>query len=151
MALLTELHRRDLKLLTALDLNALVEFATMAHGCIQKNALASAKGLSKAASRLGVTPESVDLAIKGLCFLFLRAAALNLQETDFLRVCVGEAGLASQSAEQLAKFYASSFTELVAKLQPPLSSEGVDAPGHEAMPCFRGLEWRLQLQVASRR
>lgn len=102
---------------------------------------ASAKpaALKRVAGRLGVDPEVVEAAVAAASRVMLEAARLKLGERDFV-ASLREADLPAATAEALWQAYDGSRVELE------------DAAGRStsAIPRLQGLEWRLEVEFASR-
>ena len=93
----------------------------------------------KVASRLGVDEAQVEGAISSTARVFLEASRLRQSEGDFV-ASLREAGLSIEACSALWSAYDDSRVEL----------EDAGARTASALPLLQGLEWRLEVEVASR-
>jgi hypothetical protein len=93
----------------------------------------------KVASRLGVDEGQVEGAIASTAKVFLEASRLRQSESDFV-ASLRETGLSMEVCHALWSAYNDSRVEL----------EDAGARTASALPLLQGLEWRLEVEVASR-
>uniref|UniRef100_A0A0D6RAB5 COMM domain-containing protein n=1 Tax=Araucaria cunninghamii TaxID=56994 RepID=A0A0D6RAB5_ARACU len=114
------------------------EFAKIAVNIIFKGDVA-ARGYAKAANALQVTVDAVDQGVKMLCNIFIRGAQSNfssVQLTDYLK----ELGFHNETGESLVGYFTEQFNEIRRLVAVPKLN----------VPSYRKLEWRLDVQLASR-
>lgn len=95
--------------------------------------------LRRVASALGVDVEAVEAAVAATARVMIESARLKLQERDFI-ASVREAGLGAATASALHAAYDAARMEL----------EDASSRSSSALPTLQGLEWRLEVEVASR-
>ncbi|KAA0154378.1 hypothetical protein FNF27_05863 [Cafeteria roenbergensis] len=127
----------DLAFLGTVPAETAAEFG----GAAARFLAASAKpaALKRVAGRLGVDPEVVEAAVAAASRVMLEAARLKLGERDFV-ASLREADLPAATAEALWQAYDGSRVEL----------EDAASRSTSAIPRLQGLEWRLEVEFASR-
>ncbi|CAM6083626.1 unnamed protein product [Calypogeia fissa] len=125
-------------LLSTIPASLVHEFAKVAVAAILKGEMVT-KGFAKAARHLQTTVEAVAQAVAVISNLYSRAARGNLshqQLVDFLSI--------QGFGENLRLALADSFVEHVSEMREVISVMILQSP------TYQGLDWRLDLQVASR-
>jgi hypothetical protein len=95
--------------------------------------------LRRVASSLGVEAEAVEAAVAATARVMIESARLKLHERDFV-ASVREAGLGAATAAALHDAFEGARMEL----------EDASSRSSSALPTLQGLEWRLEVEVASR-
>ncbi|BBM97887.1 COMM domain containing 2 [Marchantia polymorpha subsp. ruderalis] len=125
-------------LLSAVPPAVVHEFAKVAVTGLLKGETSS-KGFTKAAKQLQTTVEAVSQAVSAVSNIYSRASRANLsyqQLVDFLAI--------QGYAEALRLALADYFIERVGEIREYVSLAVLQ------MPTYRSLDWRLDLQIASR-
>ena len=91
----------------------------------------------KAAKGLGVDPDAVAAAVRALCYLMVSAAHASRPAEDLLQGLALE--LPEETSAAIISFYQAEAPEMEMELRTGL-----------ALPEYRGLEWRLQVELGGR-
>jgi len=130
--------KNDLKLLTSLEDGVLLEFCRCALELLRKGASAT-KGFSGAAKKLGVSVSDIQQMCSALCHTLVEAAREEASE-GALGEFFHELGFRAAPRQALLQFYLEHAAEI--------RSVGVEVPLD--YPTYKALDWRLDIQVASR-
>eukprot|EP00249_Psilotum_nudum_P013145 c24178_g1_i1 orf=371-1015(+) len=114
------------------------EFAKIAGGIILQGNIVG-KGYANAANKLQVSVEAVEHGVLMICDIFIRAARSNLSTQQILNL-LEDFGFEEAQREVLATH----FTGIAKDVRD------VSAISTLNVPCYQKLEWRLDVQVASR-
>jgi len=136
----SEQHKADLAILSSQPVSVVSQFCKLTLEFIRKGSYAQdKKKLASAAKQLGLPLKSVESALQALCFLFLEASKLNLREKDFAHSLV-PLEYPQEHNDCLKNDWLASKDEIRQLLLDTL----VD------LPHFVELDWRLDIQLASR-
>lgn len=130
-------HKKHLQFLTGFDPNVFAEFCRIAVEFILKGS--NLKIYQNAAQKLGEDPEVIQHAVQGLMFLFIESTKLMLNDLDF-QDSVLALGFSGQLQQELLRHY----KENMKDIRSVLSDLDCD------LPHYHGLEWRCDVQLASR-
>jgi len=130
-------HKEHLSYLLTVPANVLHEFSRISIEFLKKGI--SIKVYNNAAKKLGVEVEVVRKGVEGLMYFFIESAKKMLTEMDFLDSTL-TLGFNEEQQKELLSFYKENQADLrqVLRLFSP------------AFPGYRNLEWRLDINVASR-
>eukprot|EP00240_Pyramimonas_obovata_P014031 CAMPEP_0118924048 /NCGR_PEP_ID=MMETSP1169-20130426/2357_1 /TAXON_ID=36882 /ORGANISM="Pyramimonas obovata, Strain CCMP722" /LENGTH=202 /DNA_ID=CAMNT_0006865129 /DNA_START=298 /DNA_END=903 /DNA_ORIENTATION=+ len=130
--------KNDVDILTKLDENVVAEFAKTSLDILRKGTQ-NIKGFAKAAKKLGVTTEDIHKMCTALCHIMLEAARSEPSEAA-LGEYLHDLGFRDSARQVLIQFCTENFTEIrELGVKPSLW-----------YPQYKQLEWRLDVQVASR-
>ncbi|GFR57714.1 COMM domain-containing protein 2-like [Elysia marginata] len=130
-------HKEHLSFLVDLDPEVLNEFGLISMNFIRKGT--NPKVFQGAAQKLGVPVETVQNGVEGLMFLLTESCKYMLSEIDF-QDSVMTLGFGEETRATLLGLYTENQREVRSILQE-MSME---------LPHYRDLEWRFDMQLASR-
>ena len=125
----------DLGLVASLAADQLGAFCNVARDLLR--APEDKSTFRKAARQLAVDADAVEAAVRALCYLMVSAAIAGRPADDLLQGVALD--LPTESAEVLVNFYKESAPAIEQELRCGL-----------ALPHYRGLDWRLQVQLGGR-
>jgi len=137
LLILEDEHKEHLEYLNKSPFEVVREFCRISTEFLLKGT--NVKIYQSAAQKLGVEASVVQSAIEGLMHLFLEASKLLLSEIDF-QDSVKALGFADDLQTELLGHYVRNRTE-IRRLQMEMSA---------SLPHYHDLEWRLDVQLASR-
>ncbi|XP_006823291.1 COMM domain-containing protein 2-like [Saccoglossus kowalevskii] len=137
LLLLEDEHKEHLEFLTSVDLEVVKEFCRIAMEFIRKGP--NLKVYHTAAQKLDVNAEAVQHVVEGLMYLLTECAKLMISEIDF-QDSIMTLGFQEDLKQQLVQFYLENRKEIRAIL----CKMSMD------LPHYHNLEWRLDVQLASR-
>lgn len=114
------------------------EFAKITVNIILKGDVA-ARGYTKAAKALQVTVDAVDQGVKMLYDIFIIGSQSNFSPAEMIKY-LQELGFHSETGECLAAYFTEQLHEIRRLVAVPRLN----------VPSYRKLEWRLDVQLASR-
>ncbi|KAG1714225.1 COMM domain-containing protein 2 [Nymphon striatum] len=132
-----ERHKEHLQFIAELEVEVVQEFCRISINSIRSGF--NNKIYNVAAQKLGVDAKMVQNGIKSLIYLFSESARLLLTEIDF-HDSILTLGMKEGIIEVLLKFYKDNVDELRTIL----------AGMQLLLPQYNNLEWRLDVQLASR-
>jgi len=136
----SEQHKTDLALLSSQPVAVVNEFCKITLDFIRKGSSAQdKKKLAAAAKKLGIPQKSVESVISALCFLFIEACKLNLREKDFR-----DSLIPLEYPEEHNNCLKTEWLANKDEIRQLLLDMLVD------LPHFVDLDWRLDIQLASR-
>lgn len=130
-------HKSHLQFLVDVSPEVLTEFCRISIQFLQKGS--NAKVYQTAAQKLGVDPEAVKNGVQGLMYLLSESSKLMLNEVDFAD-SIMTLGFSEDLRNQLTTLYLENQQE-IRKTLTEMSME---------LPQYHNLEWRFDIQVASR-
>ncbi|XP_059140382.1 COMM domain-containing protein 2-like [Physella acuta] len=130
-------HKEHLSFLTDLDIEVLKEFGRISLNFIRKGA--NPKIFQGAAQKLGVPVETVQHGVEGLIYLLTESAKHMLSEIDF-QDSIMTLGFGEEIKAALLSLYLENYKEI----REILDEMSLDV-AH-----YRNLEWRFDVQLASR-
>lgn len=130
-------HKEHLSFLVDLDPEVLNEFGRISMNFIRKGT--NPKVFQGAAQKLGVSVETVQHGVEGLMFLLTESCKYMLSEIDF-QDSIMTLGFNEETRATLLSVYLENQKEVRNILQE-MSME---------LPHYRDLEWRFDMQLASR-
>jgi hypothetical protein len=130
-------HKEHLSFLSTVNVEVVTEFCRLAIDFL-KNGV-TAKVYQSASQKLGVDLETVQHGVEGLMYLMTECAKLMVSEVDF-QDSVMVLGFPEELNTELLKLYLENRKEIRAILGE-LSMD---------LPHYHNLEWRLDVQLASR-
>ena len=132
----------DLVFVLSQETDVLHQFAEIAlqFGKGDRSGAASFPGV---AEELGVESEAVEGGVAALSYIFVQSARLSLSTDDFERALREEAGFTEEDALEIMR---SLFNDNREALRNVLVAADASLP----IPRYHNLEWRLEVQVASR-
>lgn len=137
LLVLSEEHKEHLGFLSEVDAPVVGEFGRIAVEFLKKGS--NPKIFEGAARKLNVSSESVQHGVEGLMYLLTESSKLMISEVDF-QDSVLVLGFSEELNELLLQLYLENRKEIrqiLSKLAPSL-------------PHYHNLEWRLDVQLASR-
>lgn len=137
LLVLSEEHKEHLGFLSEVDASVVGEFGRIAVEFLKKGS--NTKIFEGAARKLNVSSESVQHGVEGLMYLLTESSKLMISEVDF-QDSVLVLGFSEELNELLLQLYLENRKEIrqiLSKLAPSL-------------PHYHNLEWRLDVQLASR-
>jgi len=132
-----EEHKQHLEYLSTISLDVVREFCRISVEFLKNGT--NAKVYQLAAQKLGVDAGTVQSAVQGLMYLLLEASKLMLGDVDFQDSLVA-LGFGAELQQELLAQYTEHRAEL-RRIQGEVSME---------LPHYSDLEWRLDVQLASR-
>jgi len=130
-------HKDHLKFLTQIDAEAVGEFCKLALEFIRSGV--NNRVYAAAAKKLSVQTESIKHAVEAIMFLLIECSKLMITEMDFHDSFL-TLGLSEEVNKALLNLYLENRTEIRRIL------DSMDIQLH----AYKNLEWRLDVQVASR-
>ncbi|XP_070539382.1 COMM domain-containing protein 2-like [Ptychodera flava] len=137
LLLLEDEHKEHLSFLTDVDVDVVKEFCKIAMEFIRKGS--NPKVYQSAAQKLEVKTEIVQNGVEGLMYLLTECAKLMISEIDF-QDSIMTLGFNEDLKQALLQFYLENRKEIY----EVLSKMSMD------LPHYHNLEWRLDIQLASR-
>lgn len=134
---LSEDHNHNLGFLTSVSTDIIKEFVRISIEFLKK--VPNPKVYNTAAKKLEVSPETVKNTVESLMHLYRESAKINLNEEDF-RSTIQSIGFNEDSQNVIVLFYSDNANEL----RKILRERTLD------LPCYHDLDWRIDIQVASR-
>ncbi|KAM4548377.1 COMM domain-containing protein 2 [Odontesthes bonariensis] len=137
LLVLTEDHKEHLSFLQKVDASVVAEFGHIALEFLRKGT--SPKIYEGAARKLSVPVEMVQCGVEGLMFLMTESSKHKISEVDFMD-SVLVLGFGEELNQTLLQLYLQHHTQIrstLSQLLPP-------------QPTYHNLEWRLDVQLASR-
>ncbi|XP_029906241.1 COMM domain-containing protein 2 [Myripristis murdjan] len=137
LLVLSEEHKEHLAFLPQVDAAVVAEFGRIALEFLRRGP--SPKVYEGAARKLGFPVETVQHGVEGLMFLMTESSKLMISEVDF-RDSVLVLGFNEELNDVLLQLYMQHRSQIrsILSLLPA------------QMPAYRNLEWRLDVQLASR-
>eukprot|EP01104_Vermistella_antarctica_P007038 TRINITY_DN17772_c0_g1_i1.p1 TRINITY_DN17772_c0_g1~~TRINITY_DN17772_c0_g1_i1.p1 ORF type:complete len:232 (+),score=36.31 TRINITY_DN17772_c0_g1_i1:82-696(+) len=135
---LDERHKKDLTFLSDVSLDVVLEFCRISVEFLKEGS--NKKLFTGAASKLGVEPAAVQAAVEGLSFLMMESSRLLTPPEDFVETVNSLNVGGDEVTQALKKFYLQSRREIRLLLE-----ERTPSFAH-----FNRLDWRLDIQLASR-
>jgi hypothetical protein len=147
---LRDLVGEDLKILNKLTAPLCTELCQVGLTFLSQGAK---KGtFKKAASALSVEEDAVAGAVMGLCEVMLEAAKLNLSQAEFIG-SIGDVSMPEENRRAVSTFYEenkSILKDRIASSGNALSKAGGTSGASQSFPEYRSLDWRFEINVASR-
>ncbi|XP_024114512.1 COMM domain-containing protein 2 [Oryzias melastigma] len=137
LLVLSEEHREHLSMLPQVDPSVVGEFGRIALEFLRRGT--SPKIYEGAARKLGVSVEAVQQGVEGLMFLLMESSKHTISEVDFVD-SVLVLGFGEELNQVLLQLYRDNQAQIRRILSQLIPSQ----------PSFHQLEWRLDVQVASR-
>ncbi|KAK2815972.1 hypothetical protein Q5P01_026439 [Channa striata] len=137
LLVLSEGHKEHLAFLTKVDTSVVAEFGRIALQFLRKGS--SPKIYEGAARKLCVPVEMVQRGVEGLMFLMTESSKHMISEVDF-QDSVLVLGFSDELNQILLQLYLQHHTQIRSILSQLPSN----------LPAFHNLEWRLDVQLASR-
>ncbi|XP_026853025.1 COMM domain-containing protein 2 [Electrophorus electricus] len=137
LLVLSDEHKEHLGFLSEVDTVVVGEFGRIAVEFLKKGS--NAKIYEGAARKLNVPTHSVQYGVEGLMYLLTESSKLMISEVDFQ-----DSVLALGFSEERNKLLLQLYLENRKEIRNILSELG------PALPCYHNLEWRLDVQLASR-
>ncbi|KAM5165310.1 COMM domain-containing protein 2 [Mantella aurantiaca] len=137
LLVLSDEHREHLRILTQVDSAVVGEFGKIAIEFLRKGS--NPKVYESAARKLEVSSSTIQQAVEGLTYLLTESAKLMVSEIDF-QDSVLVLGFSEELNTVLLQLYLDNRKEIrqiLSELEPDL-------------PHYHNLEWRLDVQLASR-
>lgn len=134
----SSLRRPQASFLLSASPPVIKEFAKIASNIIV-NGGNMGKGYTNAATKLQVTVEAVEQAVLMLCDIFTRVARLNLSAQATLSL-LEDVGFMESPRETLSEY----LLQIIGDIREVIANSSL------SVPVYRKLEWRLDVQVASR-
>ncbi|XP_062412867.1 COMM domain-containing protein 2 [Sardina pilchardus] len=137
LLVLSEEHKEHLGFLQEVDSSVVGEFGRIAVEFLRKGS--NPKIYEGAARKLNVSAETVQHGVEGLVYLLTESSKLKISELDF-QDSVLVLGFSEELNELLLQLYLDNRKEIrhiLSQLAP-------------ALPHYHNLEWRLDVQLASR-
>jgi hypothetical protein len=137
---LTDAHKADLDFMKAFPAEVTGEFARLAIEFLQTGP--NEKFFRQAAKKLKVPAETVEEGLSALGFLMLEAARVGLSTADMMveALTINELGFDDAAKGAVASHYSQNVKQL----------RDIIATTKLTTPHYKDLEWRLDVQVASR-
>jgi hypothetical protein len=130
--------KNDLKVCGTMSTDFFAQFCKIALDFLKTGA--NQKMFIGASQKLNVQPSDVEAAVASIARIFMEGAKSALTRNDLL-FSIGDLGLSSELCESMAGFYGEKKEEILVVLLKAKSS---------AIPEFASLNWRLEVEVASR-
>ncbi|CAI8019464.1 COMM domain-containing protein 2 [Geodia barretti] len=137
LLVLSEEHKVHLGFLTQVDVEVVKEFCKISLEFIRRGT--NPKLYQSAGQKLEVDPQTVQHGVEGLMYLITECSKLMVSEIDFLD-SIMVLGFSEELNQHLLKLYQENCHEVRAIL----SQMTMD------LPHYHNLEWRLDVQLASR-
>eukprot|EP00057_Strongylocentrotus_purpuratus_P030213 XP_781013.1 PREDICTED: COMM domain-containing protein 2 [Strongylocentrotus purpuratus] len=137
LLVLDDEHKEHLNFLANVDSSVLQEFCKIALEFMRKGI--AQKVYQGAAQKLNVDAETVKHGVEGLMYLLTESARLMVSELDF-QDSIAILGFSQGLCKDLLGLY----TENRAEIRSILGEMAMD------LPHYRNLEWRLDVELASR-
>lgn len=137
LVLLKDEHKEHLKFLTGVEVGVVREFCRISIEFIKNGC--NPKVYQSAAQKLEVDAETVQYAVEGLMYLLSETSKLMTNEVDF-QDSISILGFSEEIVQVLLAMY----LENRLMIRNVLSDMSMD------LPHYYDLEWRLDVQVASR-
>ncbi|GAB6028229.1 COMM domain-containing protein 2 [Chamberlinius hualienensis] len=137
LLVLDDEHKKHMQFLVDLDQNVIAEFCRISMEFIIKGA--NHKVYQSAAEKLSVDSSLVQQGVEGLMYLFAESAKLLLNETDF-QASVIALGFSESTQSEILQHY----NEKVKDIRSVLLTMPM------GLPHYSDLEWRCDVQIASR-
>ncbi|KJE97024.1 COBW domain-containing protein [Capsaspora owczarzaki ATCC 30864] len=137
LIVLTDAHKEHLSFLTTVDASVVAEFANLAVEFVRVGI--NPKLYNAAAQKLGIAPDAIRNAVEGLMYLLVESAKLMTTEIDF-HDSILTLGFSEELRQQLLQLYLDNRKEI----RLILSEMTINVPS------YHNLEWRLDVQLASR-
>lgn len=137
LLVLEDSHKEHLSFLSQVDVEVVKEFCRISMEFIRKGS--NPKVYQGAAQKLGVDAETVQHGVEGLMYLLSESSKLMLSEIDFQDSII-TLGFSEALRGSLLDMYLSHRGEI----RTVLSHMSLD------LPHYHSLEWRLDIQLASR-
>ncbi|XP_052815602.1 COMM domain-containing protein 2-like [Mya arenaria] len=132
-----EKHKKHLSFLVDIEIIVLQEFCRISLEFIKKGA--NSKIYESAAKKLGVPADTVQHGVEGLMYLLTESSKLLISEIDF-QDSIMTLGFTEETRQELLQQYVDHRREI----RSVLSEMAID------LPHYHNLEWRLDVQLASR-
>eukprot|EP00128_Syssomonas_multiformis_P011792 Colp12_sorted_trinity150504_noHs@27186 len=137
LIILSDEHKAHLQFLSSVPLEVVAEFGKIALEFIRKGG--SQKLYSSAAQKLGVPAMTIQNAVEGLIYLLTESAKLQISEVDFL-----DSVLILGFNEELNRLLYDTYVNNRKEIRNILSAMSM------ALPSYQDLDWRIDVQLASR-
>ncbi|KAL5004456.1 hypothetical protein ScPMuIL_017912 [Solemya velum] len=137
LLMLEEQHKKHLSFLTSVEIDVVREFCRISIEFIRKGA--NPKVYQGASQKLGVSVETVQNGVEGLMYLLTESSKLMVNEIDF-QDSIMTLGFSEGLRQELLELYVQSRHEV----RCILSEMAMD------LPHYHNLEWRFDVEVASR-
>ncbi|XP_065178026.1 COMM domain-containing protein 2-like [Sycon ciliatum] len=137
LLILDDEHKEHLSFLTSVEVDVVREFCKIAMGFLRKGA--NPKIYQGAAQKLSVSPETIQHGVEGLMYLLTECAKLMVNEIDF-QDSILVLGFSEELKSELLQLYLENRKE-IRRLLSDMTLQ---------LPHYHTLEWRLDVQVASR-
>lgn len=137
LLVLTEEHKEHLSFLTKVDVDVVKEFCKISMEFIKKGI--NARVYQSAAQKLDVDATTVQHGVEGLMYLLTECSKLLVSELDFQ-----DSILVLGFSEDLNKELLQLYLENCKEIRAILSKMAMD------IPHYHDLEWRFDVQLASR-
>lgn len=138
LLILSEEQKEHLKFLTSLEIDVVLEFARISLDFILKGS-SNPKIFQAAAQKLGVDSKTVKNGISGLQHVFNESSRLMIGEIDF-QDSILTMGFSEEVIAELLKMYLANRKEIRSILVEMTM----------AIPHYHDLEWRFDVELASR-
>lgn len=137
LLVLSDEHREHLKYLTQVDVNVVKEFCKISLDFIKKGV--NRKVYHSAAQKLDVDVATIQHGVEGLMYLITECAKLMLSELDF-HDSIMTLGFSEEINKELLQIYLDNRKEV----------RGIVSQLTIGLPNYHNLEWRFDVQLASR-
>ncbi|ESP04952.1 hypothetical protein LOTGIDRAFT_211760 [Lottia gigantea] len=137
LLVLEDEHKKHLSFLPSVDIAVVKEFCRISMEFIRKGT--NPKVYTSAAQKLGVEANSVQNGVEGLMYLLTEASKLLLSEIDY-QDSIMVLGFSEELRSMLLELY----IEHSGEIRTILSELSMD------LPHYHNLEWRFDVQLASR-
>ncbi|KAM4694137.1 COMM domain-containing protein 2 [Discoglossus pictus] len=137
LLVLSDEHRDHLRILTRVDSAVVGEFGRIAVEFLRKGS--NPKVYESAARKMEVSSTTIQQAVEGLTYLLTESSKLMISDIDF-QDSVLVLGFPEELNKVLLQFYLDNRKEIrriLSELEP-------------ALPHYQNMEWRLDVQLASR-
>mmetsp|Transcript_2477 Transcript_2477/g.3265 ORF Transcript_2477/g.3265 Transcript_2477/m.3265 type:complete len:200 (-) Transcript_2477:15-614(-) len=135
--ILDERHKNDLQFIKEQSEQVIKEFVNISLEFLRKGS--NPKLFVGAAKALGVEVRQIEAVVEGIAQLFREASSLFISDADFLATLV-VLGFSDEINQQLKELYLANRSEIRA----------LEKQSTFDLPHFRNLDWRLDIQLASR-
>jgi len=142
---LDETVKEHLTLLNSFDENVVGEFCKIAINFLNKGGKVGEKSLQSAANKLGVEFIQIKNAVEAMSHVLILCASGDLDSADIVDSLL-TAGLDQSSAETVEKSFADNRKFLRAAVEEAAN----EAAPVGAIPHYKDLEWRIQVEIGSR-
>ncbi|KAK6196403.1 hypothetical protein SNE40_001635 [Patella caerulea] len=137
LLVLEDEHKKHLSFLPSVDIAVVKEFCRISMEFIRKGT--NPKVYTSAAQKLGVEADQVQNGVEGLMYLLTESSKLMLNQVDYQDSII-VLGFSEDLREMLLQLYKENRKEV----RTILSEISMD------LPHYRNLEWRFDVQLASR-